>query len=278
MRAFTALLLAGACLWLSSCATTEPIDPAAAYAAQLRGSIRDLEDKVNALAQNVDAVQSQTATIERDQVALQAAMRKEQDGVRSALATMQNNQQAEVERSVRGVMAANAREMEQVSRKLSEVVGTVKSENSSLQRRVESDFGTVLRDVKQLQTQGNALVDRIQRLERELNTANSKLATVAAQAAAIGSSSSRPASSPPSSSGSSSPSSGSGYTRTGTPSSPDIDYSQGYEHKVAAGETLWKIARDYKVTVQDLLNTNPKIDDTTVLRVGQTVFVPYRKE
>jgi LysM repeat protein/FtsZ-binding cell division protein ZapB len=279
MRSFLALLLIGACVGLTSCATTEPIDPSAAYAAQLRSSIRDLEDKVNALSQNIDSMQSQVAAIERDQAALAGTVRQEQDNVRTSLAAMQNNQQAQVESSVRSVMASNARELEQVNRKLSEVVGTVKSDNTALQRRVESDFGTVQRDVKSLQTQGNALVDRVQRLEREINNVNSKLATVAAQAASSASRSSSSSSSPSSATRSTgSSSSGPTYTRTGTPSSPDIDYSQGYEHKVQPGETLWKIARDYEVTVQDLLNTNPDIEANTVLQVGQTLFVPYKKK
>ncbi len=54
--------------------------------------------------------------------------------------------------------------------------------------------------------------------------------------------------------------------RTSKPSSAKVDYNQGYEHIVAPGETLWKIARDFKISVQDILNTNPEINDTTTLR------------
>jgi LysM repeat protein len=66
--------------------------------------------------------------------------------------------------------------------------------------------------------------------------------------------------------------------RHGTPSSPDIDYSQGYTHSVSAGETLWKIARDYNVSIQDIINTNPDINDQSRLAPGQKLFVPYRKK
>ena len=67
-------------------------------------------------------------------------------------------------------------------------------------------------------------------------------------------------------------------TRTSTPSHPDIDYSRGYEHTVQAGETLWKIARDYNVTIQDIVNVNPSINNSSALSLGQKIFVPFRKQ
>jgi hypothetical protein len=49
---------------------------------------------------------------------------------------------------------------------------------------------------------------------------------------------------------------------------------KGELHIVRAGDTLFLIARHYGVTVQDILDANPQIEDPNVIFVGQLICVP----
>lgn len=48
---------------------------------------------------------------------------------------------------------------------------------------------------------------------------------------------------------------------------------KGIQHKVIRGETLWRIARTYGVTVDDIIRAN-NIPDVASIEVGQLVFIP----
>ena len=65
-----------------------------------------------------------------------------------------------------------------------------------------------------------------------------------------------------------------------SPSTPaSLDYEQFYEHVVAKGDTLYGIARqykEYKVHLTDIKKAN-KLNDKTVLKVGQKLVLPVRK-
>ncbi|MBI5543299.1 MAG: peptidoglycan DD-metalloendopeptidase family protein [Deltaproteobacteria bacterium] len=50
----------------------------------------------------------------------------------------------------------------------------------------------------------------------------------------------------------------------------------GVTHVVKPGETLWRIARAYRITVEDLSLANPQVDSTR-LAAGQQLFVPGAK-
>jgi len=79
--------------------------------------------------------------------------------------------------------------------------------------------------------------------------------------------------SPPPSTASSSPA-------IASPSTPaSLDYEQFYEHEVEKGDTLYGIARqykEYKVHLTDIKKAN-KLNDKTVLKVGQKLVLPVRK-
>ncbi len=62
------------------------------------------------------------------------------------------------------------------------------------------------------------------------------------------------------------------------PSTPPATPQKGYEYKVQAGDTIAAIAKAYraqgvKVTTDDILKANPKVDPTK-LYVGQKIFIP----
>ncbi|MBR5902495.1 LysM peptidoglycan-binding domain-containing protein, partial [bacterium] len=110
---------------------------------------------------------------------------------------------------------------------------------------------------------------KLAQLESRISEVDSRARQAAQQAAQRQSSSS--------SSGSGSSSSAQQIVRTGKPSSPNISYDSLYEHVVAAGESIWMIARDYGVTITDIYNVNPDLTSTS-LRVGQKIRVPKRQE
>lgn len=74
------------------------------------------------------------------------------------------------------------------------------------------------------------------------------------------------------------PAASSGRGRSQTPAAhskpPRAVASEGYEHVVAAGQTLSTIAREYGCcTVQDILDANPNLKPNK-MKVGQKIFVP----
>ncbi|NLF39004.1 LysM peptidoglycan-binding domain-containing protein [bacterium] len=262
--AFLSAALSSLPFLFAGCATENELqyDPATASIAQLRSDVRQINDRVSSLGQNVDALQEQFTLVERQSSSAQGAAQQSQQEMRGTLAQLGQQQQAKIDERVRAAFATQAREIEGLNKKMAEIVGASKADSERLQKSVVADITALQRDMKAMQAQLNAYMDRVDRLESRVHAA----ATAPAPAAATPPAPKRAAPV------------ASAYKRTGTPSSPEIDYNQGYEHTVEVGETLWKIARDYEVSVTDLLNTNPNISDTTALRPGQKLFVPYRKK
>lgn len=60
------------------------------------------------------------------------------------------------------------------------------------------------------------------------------------------------------------------YLQTTTPSGT---IAQGVYHTVKRGETLWRIAKTYEVTLQTLAELN-NIDDPAQIKVNQIIFIP----
>ena len=48
-----------------------------------------------------------------------------------------------------------------------------------------------------------------------------------------------------------------------------------YEHEVAAGQTLSVIAREYGVSMEDVMQEN-NIRDASLIRVGQKLLIPVK--
>ncbi|HWQ29017.1 MAG TPA: LysM peptidoglycan-binding domain-containing protein [Dehalococcoidia bacterium] len=53
---------------------------------------------------------------------------------------------------------------------------------------------------------------------------------------------------------------------------------EGIEHTVAEGETLWSIAEQYGVTLDELIAANTQLSDPDALQVGDVVIVPVAPE
>ena len=264
------VILFSVCILTFGCATTEKIDPADVKIAQLRSSTRTLEDRIAVINQTQDDLQIQLEQMKQENLQMQTVLQENWSKLRGTLGSLKDAQRREIDRTVKSIMASSIKDQEQLNAKLTKVVKAIQAQNSGLQQKVMEDLSISSQEVKSMRVQLNACMDKIERIEKQIKILNS----------AYPSSSS---STPKKLSGSTKKSSGlkkpkSSIKRTDKPTDSKIDYNQGYEHIVAPGETLWKIARDYKVTVQDILNTNPKIDDATFLSPGQKLFIPYRTE
>ena len=55
--------------------------------------------------------------------------------------------------------------------------------------------------------------------------------------------------------------------------SPSVRSGNGYEYVIKRGDTLSDIARDFHVSVRDIMTAN-NISDASRIREGQTIFVP----
>jgi LysM repeat protein len=65
-------------------------------------------------------------------------------------------------------------------------------------------------------------------------------------------------------------------TATGDRDQPALPETGGY--RVAEGDTLWQLARNYGLTVDDLLAVNPDIGADGMIRAGQVVRIPMPKK
>ena len=258
---------------LAGCETTgQTYDPVQPQVAQLRSDVSGSGERITALNQNLENLQERLSAIERENAALQSSVKSDQQSMRDTLATVSQNQQGLIDQRIRGALAANMRELESVDQKSGNVVKSIRAENAALQKSIAADLTTLSRDVKAMQIQLNAYLDKVDRIEQRLRLPAAPSGTSSGASSAAPSATS---SAPVTPREKPQPSS---MKRTVTPSSAEIDYSQVYEHSVEPGETLWKISHDYNVPVQDIFNVNPNLSETAALKPGQKLYVPSRKK
>jgi LysM repeat protein len=266
MKALAAWIIPAAVVCvLTGCMTTpDTVTPVTTQIAQLRSQVRRLDDKTDALQQGIDDVNAKVNDLERQTANMQNVIREDQNTVQEFMQNV-NDTQKDMKAVKDSLIRSNAQELERISKSLTtsltKVVDTVEKENESIRKKVAADLSSLQNDLKKLQVHLNANMDKTDRVEKMLRDV-SRVSSSTASTKKTGTkrTSEKPA-----------------IKRTGTPSSPDIDYVNVYKHTVVSGETLWKIARDYNVTVQDILNVNENIDDMTILTIGQTIYVPSHK-
>lgn len=244
--------------------TPDRVTPLTTQIAQMRSQIRRMDDKTEALQQNIDDVDAKVKVVENETAHMQNVIRQDQATVQESLQKMNATRKQDIKAVTESLAKGNARELERMNRSLSKVVETVEKENKTIRKQVSGDLATLQSSIKKLNVQLNASMDKTDRLERQLNSLN-KVSTKSEPTASG------------SKSGTKKTTEKKAIVRTGTPSKADIDYVNVYKHTVVSGESLWKIARDYSVTIQDILNVNENIDDMTSLTIGQTLYVPSHK-
>jgi LysM repeat protein len=259
------ILLSAVGFTLSGCMTTpDTVTPVTTQIAQMRSQIRRMDDKTEALQQSIDDVDAKIKAVESESAHIQSVIKQDQNTVYESLQKMDDARKQDIKIATDSLARGNAQELERMNRTLAKVVDTVEQENKDIRKDVSSDIATLQKGLKQLEIKLNTYMDKTDRLQKELNN----LSKV---------SSSKPTSSSGTGTGTKKPTQKQAIVRTGTPSNPDIDYVNVYKHTVVSGESLWKIARDYNVTIQDILNVNENIDDMTSLTIGQTLYVPSHK-
>jgi len=250
---------------LAGCMTTpDTVTPVTTQIAQMRSQIRKIDDKTDALQQNIDDVDAKVKDVERENAHLQSVIKQDQNTIRESLQNMNDTRKQDIKVVTESLTKSNAQELERMNRSLSKVVDTVEKENKSVRKQVSGDLVTLQKGIKALEVQLNAYMDKVDRIERRMNDLSKVSSKKSSSSTATKTSTKKPIEKK-------------AIVRTGTPSSADIDYVNVYKHTVVSGESLWKIARDYKVTIQDILNVNENIDDMTSLIIGQTLYVPSHK-
>jgi DNA repair exonuclease SbcCD ATPase subunit len=267
MKLGTSIALSGMFVALHGCATgiSATVDDANLRVAAVHSDVRAVNDSVVTLEQRVDDLQARLSTLERENAALQQSLQQDQEALQASLAAALRTQQAALEQRVQAQLADAGRSTTVADAKISDVLRLVREENAKLQQRLNDDLLTMRADLKKLQNQVNSNTAAVDDLARELQTVVEVSASTACGPAAKKTPAAAASTSEP-------------VVRTGTPSHPDIDYARGYEHAVKPGESLWKIARDYNVAVQDIVNCNDNINNASALTVGQKIFVPFRKQ
>jgi len=267
MKFGTSIAGIGIFVALQGCATgtSATVDDGNLRVAAVQNDVRSVNDAVASLEQRVDDLQARLSTLERENAALQQSLRQEQDALQASLAAAARTQQANLEQRIQTQLTEAGRGAAMADTKIAEVVRMVQEENAKLQQRLNDDLRTIRADMKKLQTQVNSNTAAVDDLARELQTVVEVSAAAASGQSAAKKTPATAATGEP-------------VVRTGTPSNPDIDYARGYEHAVKPGESLWKIARDYNVAVQDIVNCNDNINNASALTVGQKIFVPFRKQ
>ena len=257
-------------LFLNGCASTPDVaGPINTKIAQVKSDVRTLEDKVATISSNLDNLQAQSSTDAADTANALAVIKENQKILKEALTKLSYNQKSEIERSSKALMTSSLKEFEQYNRKLEKVIKIVKQENSSMQTKVASDLQTLQNQFKAMRVQLNASLDKIDRLENNLKIVSTGLkkyrtpTTPSVKKSQKKKSSVKAKRQP--------------VKRTGNPSSADIDYVNVYQHTIVKGETLWKLARDYNVPIQDIINVNEEITDATRLDIGDKLYIPSRK-
>ncbi len=57
------------------------------------------------------------------------------------------------------------------------------------------------------------------------------------------------------------------------PVEPDVKEPDHKTYKVSEGDTFYSLSREFNVSIEDIINLNPELDD--VLKAGQTIKLPY---
>ena len=60
------------------------------------------------------------------------------------------------------------------------------------------------------------------------------------------------------------------------PIAPALTNMPGIYHRVAAGQTLWKISKLYDIDLDEILRVNRNLESSKI-EIGQTIFIPNRR-
>ena len=254
---------------LVGCTTPDTVTPEQIQIAKLRTELTRTSSDTKSLVNQIEDLSSRCRRLESENASLRNMLSQTQSSLRDMSSKVSETQQG-----VRELAKTSSRteDIAALNKAYNQIVAQLKNMNEATlesQRKTDKNLQVIQGDAKTLQGYINENRTKLAQLESRISEVDSRARQAAQQAAQRQSSSS--------SSGSGSSSSAQQIVRTGKPSSPNISYDSLYEHVVAAGESIWMIARDYGVTITDIYNVNPDLTSTS-LRVGQKIRVPKRQE
>ena len=265
MSKMRVLLLFGCVCLLAGCTTPDTVTPEQIQIAKLRTELNRTASDTRGLVNQVEDLSSRCKSLESENANLRSMLSQTQSSVRDVSSRVSETQQGLAQLSK---TSSRTEDITALNKAYNQIVAQMKTMTESQlesQRKIDKNLQVIQGDAKTLQSYINENRTKIASLESRISDVDSR-ARAAAQ---------RAASAPQQSASAPSSSSSQNIVRTGKPSSANISYESLYEHVVAAGESIWMIAKDYGVSITDIYNVNPDLTSTS-LRVGQKIRVPKR--
>ncbi len=257
------LICAGCVCLLSACTTPDTVTPEQIQIAKLRTELNRTASDTRGLVNQVEDLNSRCKSLESENANLRSMLSQTQSSVRDVSSRVSETQHGLAQLSK---TSSRTEDITALNKAYNQIVAQMKTMTESQlesQRKIDKNLQVIQGDAKTLQSYINENRTKLASLESRISEVDSR-ARAAAQ---------RAASSPQQHTTPSAPAQN--IVRTGKPSSANISYDSLYEHVVAAGESIWMIAKDYGVSITDIYNVNPDLTSTS-LRVGQKIRVPKR--
>jgi len=256
------LICAGCVCLLAGCTTPDTVTPEQIQIAKLRTELNRTTSDTRGLVNQVEDLNARCKSLESENASLRSMLSQTQSSVRDVSSRVTETQQGLSQLSK---TSSRTEDIAALNKAYNQIVAQMKTMTESQlesQRKIDKNLQVIQGDAKTLQSYINENRTKLASLESRISEVDSR-AKAAAQ---------RAASAPQHTS---TPSPAQTIVRTGKPSSANITYESLYEHVVAAGESIWMIAKDYGVSITDIYNVNPDMTSTS-LRVGQKIKVPKR--
>ena len=258
------LSVSAALLW--GCATPDTVTPEQIQIAKLRTELNRTTSDTKGLVNQVEDLSARCKSLESENANLRSMLSQTQGSLRDVSSRVSETQQGlnQLAKS-----SSRTEDIQALNKAYNQLVGQLKTMNEAnleSQRKIDKNLQVIQGDAKTLQGYINENRTKLASLESRISEVDSRARQAAARAASSASSGA---------SGQSAPAQQ--IVRTGKPSSANITYDSLYEHVVAAGESIWMIAKDYGVSITDIYNVNPDLTSTS-LRVGQKIRVPKRTD
>jgi len=250
---------------LIGCATPDTVTPEQIQIAKLRTELNRTTSDTKGLVNQVEDLSARCKSLESENANLRSMLSQTQGSLRDVSSRVSETQQGlnQLAKS-----SSRTEDIQALNKAYNQLVGQLKSMNEAnleSQRKIDKNLQVIQGDAKTLQSYINENRTKLASLESRISEVDSRARQAAARAAS--STSSQTTHSAPAQQ----------IVRTGKPSAANITYDSLYEHVVAAGESIWMIAKDYGVSITDIYNVNPDLTSTS-LKVGQKIRVPKRTD
>ena len=258
------LICAGCVCLLAGCTTPDTVTPEQIQIAKLRTELNRTTSDTKGLVNQVEDLNARCKSLESENANLRSMLSQTQSSIRDVSSRVTETQQGLSQLSK---TSSRTEDITALNKAYNQIVAQMKTMNESQlesQRKIDKNLQVIQGDAKTLQSYINENRTKLASLESRISEVDSRARAAAQRAASAPQQHTSTPSAP-----------AQNIVRTGKPSSANISYDSLYEHVVAAGESIWMIAKDYGVSITDIYNVNPDLTSTS-LKVGQKIRVPKR--